>query len=106
MPPVLFCTGRAPGFRLQWCQRFQMPTAMVTFNGRITLLPVFAATSFPHGLALHFDPVHVVDQPVEDAIGDGRTSDLGMPGGSRQACTLVQMQRVDPRYLKGEISTE
>src|ERR1022692_5319447 len=36
-PCAAFCTLSQPGSRLQWRQRFQMPTAMVTFNGRITL---------------------------------------------------------------------
>jgi hypothetical protein len=46
-------------------------------------LPVLAAAFFSHGLALHFDPVRVMDEPVEDAVGDGRITDLGMPAGDR-----------------------
>jgi hypothetical protein len=45
------------------------------------LLTVLTAAFFAHRLALHFDPMRVMNEPVEDAIGNGRISDLGMPGG-------------------------
>lgn len=45
---------------------------------------VGAVAFFPHRLALHFDAMRVLDQPVEDASGDGRISDLGVPAGNRQ----------------------
>src|SRR5260370_4736827 len=47
-------------------------------------LPVLAAAFFAHGLALHFNAMSVMDEPVEDAIGDGRISDLGMPSANWQ----------------------
>ena len=36
-----------------------------------------------HRLAVHFDAIGVVDQPVEDAVGDGRIADLRVPTGHR-----------------------
>jgi hypothetical protein len=47
-------------------------------------LPVLAATFFPHGLALQVDPVRIVNDPAEDAVGDGGVADLCMPTGDRQ----------------------
>lgn len=37
-----------------------------------------------HGIAFHFDAMCVVDQAIEDAIGDRRIADLPMPTGDRQ----------------------
>jgi hypothetical protein len=44
----------------------------------------FAATLFPHRLAVQFDPVRVVDEPVEDAVGDGGIADLRGPARHQQ----------------------
>ena len=37
-----------------------------------------------HGLAAHFDAVGVVNQTVEDAIGDGGIPDLLVPARDRE----------------------
>src|SRR5271165_1989172 len=42
------------------------------------------SASFAHRIAAHLDPVGIVDQPVEDAIGRGRIADLFVPAGHRQ----------------------
>ena len=39
---------------------------------------------FAHRIAAHFYAMCVVDQAVEDAIGDGRIADLLMPTRDRQ----------------------
>ena len=40
-------------------------------------------TVFSHGLSAHLDAMGVVDQAVEDAVGDGGTSDLLVPARDR-----------------------
>jgi hypothetical protein len=37
-----------------------------------------------HRVAIHLDPMGIVDQPVKDAIGQCRIADLFVPAGNRQ----------------------
>jgi hypothetical protein len=39
----------------------------------------FAAALLAHGFAIEFDAIRVMNQPVENAIGEGRIADLFMP---------------------------
>ena len=41
------------------------------------------ATFLPHRVAAHLDPVRVVDQAVENAVGYGRIADLLVPPRDR-----------------------
>src|SRR5437667_12043750 len=39
------------------------------------------AALFAHRFTLHLDPVGVVHEPVQDAVGERRVADLGVPLG-------------------------
>jgi hypothetical protein len=62
------------------------------------LICLLTATFLPHRLALQFNPMGVVDETIEDAIGNGWISDLGMPGGNwqlagqhRRSCLIARV---------------
>lgn len=48
------------------------------------MIPGWVAV-FSHGLAAHLDAMGVVDQTVEDTVGDGRISDLLVPARASEA---------------------
>ena len=54
-------------------------------NFRSFLLLVLRRIAFlPHGLAAHLDAMSVVNETVEDAIGDGTIANLLVPARDRQ----------------------
>src|ERR1035441_3254785 len=52
--------------------------------GSFLLLVLWRIAFLAHGLATHFDAVGVVNQTVQDAIGDGGIADLLVPARDRQ----------------------
>ena len=52
--------------------------------GSFLLLVLWRIAFLAHGLAAHFDAVGVVNQTVQDAIGEGGIADLLVPARDRQ----------------------
>jgi hypothetical protein len=52
--------------------------------GSFLLFVLWRIAFLAHGLATHFDAVGVVNQTVQDAIGDGGIADLLVPARDRQ----------------------
>src|ERR1019366_3076105 len=52
--------------------------------GSFLLLVLWRIAFLAHGLAAHFDAVGVVNQTVQDAIGDSGIADLLVPARDRQ----------------------
>src|ERR1019366_2479266 len=78
---VLLTLGSAP-LVLSWPINY--PLALKDDNFGSFLLLVLRRIAFlAHGLAAHFDAVGVVNQTVQDAIGDGGIAGLRVPARAR-----------------------
>ena len=51
---------------------------LVAYGDTVVSFPLFRGALFAQALALQFKAVRVVDQAVEDGIGDGRIADLSV----------------------------
>ena len=45
--------------------------------------------AFPHGFALEFQPISIMDEPVHDRVREGRVAQAIMPIGDRDGWTGV-----------------
>jgi hypothetical protein len=60
------------------CNRIAVPRFF------LLILRIRLPTILPHRVATHLDAVSVVNQPVEDAVRQGRIADLLVPARNRK----------------------